>query len=155
MTPSRHTSTVHIHAPPSAVWEALTRVDLMPQWMGDPAMGVTVETTWLVGDPIIVRGFHTVAFENRGTVLAFQPAALLRYSHLSSLSRLPDTVDNHSVLSFSLAPGPGGTTLTLTMDGFPTASISKHLDFYWRGTLGILKRFIEEHWQAGGTITTP
>jgi hypothetical protein len=28
--------------------------------------------------------------------------------------------------------------------GFPTESTNRHLDFYWRGTLPILKRFVEE-----------
>jgi hypothetical protein len=69
---------------------------------------------------------------------------VLQYSHLSSLSRLPDTPENHSVFEFRLAQAAGGTALTLAPRDFPTEAIFKHLDFYWRSTLGILKRFIEE-----------
>jgi hypothetical protein len=31
----------------------------------------------------------------------------------------------------------------LTLSDFPTHTIYKHLDFYWRTTLEILKQFVE------------
>lgn len=37
----------------------------------------------------------------------------------------------------------GDTDLTVTLTGFATESIFKHLDFYWRGTVGVLKRHVE------------
>ena len=134
---------VVIHAPRSAVWDALTNPESMKQWMADPKVGVEVETDWSVGGPITVRGFHHARFVNTGTVLAFEPNERLRYSHLSSLSRLADTPENHSLFEFELAEAEGGTSLTVTLSQFPTESIFKHLEFYWRGTLGILKRFVE------------
>ena len=76
-------------------------------------------------------------------VLAFEPPTVLRYSHLSSLSRLPDAPESYSVFEFRLAQRGGGTSLTVLLSGFPTESIRKHLEFYWRGTLGVLKRFVE------------
>jgi len=36
-----------------------------------------------------------------------------------------------------------GTSLKLRGSGFPTASIFKHLKFYWGGTLEILKQHVE------------
>jgi uncharacterized protein YndB with AHSA1/START domain len=135
---------VVIDAPSSAVWDALTRPALMTRWMGDPDTGVEVETSWVVGAPIIVRGFHHAHFVNTGTVLGFEPNEMLRYSHLSSLSRLPDTPQNHSIVELRLAPVAGGTSVAVALSGFPTESIFKHLDFYWRGTLMILKRFVEQ-----------
>lgn len=141
--------TLVIHAPPAAVWDALTDPTAMRQWMGDPGMEVEIQTDWTVGSPVWVRGFHLAQFENSGTVLTFEPTRLLRYSHLSSLSRLPNTPENHSIFEFRLAPADEGTSLTLTLTQFPTGSIFKHLDFYWRGTLGIFKRFVEQ-----GTVGT-
>ena len=80
-----------IHAPPSEVWRALTDPDLMKQWMAEPEMRIGIITDWKVGSPIIVKGRHNnVDFENKGTVLHFEPNSILRYSHLSSVSRLPD-----------------------------------------------------------------
>lgn len=58
--------TITIKAPVYRVWDTLTRTDLMQQWMGDPEMHVEVITDWEVGSPIVIKGFHHVAFENKG-----------------------------------------------------------------------------------------
>lgn len=91
----------------------------------------------------MIHGVHHQPFENRGTVLRFEPPKSLRYSHKSSLSRLPDLPESFSVFDFALRAVNEGTRLTLTLSGFPTPEIEKHLDFYWRVTLGILQRFVE------------
>ncbi len=135
-----------INAPPSAVWEVLTKPEFMKQWMGEPEMAVHVETNWTVGSPIVVRAFHHARFENSGTVLRFDPTEVLRYSQLSSLSRLPDKPENYSIYEFRLEPVGDGTSLTVTLSGFPTVAIFKHLEFYWRGTINILKKFVEKRW---------
>lgn len=141
--PEKIEQSIVIHAPLAAVWEALTRPERMQQWMGEPEMRIEVATDWTVGGPIVVRGFHHARFENRGTVLRFEPMQVLRYSHLSSLSRLPDTPENHSVFEFRLQPVQDGTSLAVTVTGFPTEAIFQHLDFYWRGTMTVLARCIE------------
>lgn len=143
MTPSIEHS-VLIAASPAAVWEALTHIEHMKRWMGEPEMRIDVITEWTVGGPILITGFHHMQFENKGTVLAFEPLRLLRYSHLDSISRLPDKPENHSILEFRLEPREDSTLLTVMLSGFPTETILKHLDFYWRVTVGILKQFVEE-----------
>ena len=109
------------------------------------AMRLEIDTEWTVGSPFVVRGFHHVHFENRGTVRTFEPGRALAYTQLSSLSRLPNVPENHSVIRFTLAPHNDGTSLTLTLSEFPTHTIYKHLDFYWRTTLGVLKQFVERN----------
>ena len=135
--------TIQIDAAPPAVWDVLTNAGLMMRWMAEPDVGLEVITDWVVGAPIVIRGFHIVRFENRGTVLAFDPPRLLRYSHLSSLSRLPDNAESYAVVEFRLDPIDGRTALTVTVSNFATESIFRHLDFYWRGTMGVIKRFVE------------
>lgn len=137
-------SEVTINAPPSAVWRALTRPDLMRQWMGEPETKIEIFTDWGVGKPIVVKGFHHAQFENKGMVLQFEPYSVLRYSHLSSLSKLPDNSENYSVIEFRLKPSEDQTLLTLAVSNPPIESIFKHLEFYWKVTIGILKKFIEE-----------
>jgi uncharacterized protein YndB with AHSA1/START domain len=137
------TWTLVINAPPEAVWDALINPTRMPLWMGEPEMAVEVHTTWAEGRPITIRAFHHEQMENTGTVLKFDPTRALTYTQLSSISRLPDVPENHSVVAFVLHPEGGHTRLTLTVSGFPTETIRKHLEFYWRGTLQILKRFVE------------
>jgi uncharacterized protein YndB with AHSA1/START domain len=135
--------TILINASAKAVWNSLTHSHLMKDWMGEPEMAIEVETDWTVGGPIVVRGFHHVPFENTGTVLEFEPMARLAYTHLSSLSRLPDVPANHTTLEFALKHIGDTVSLTFVATGFPAGAIFKHLQFYWSGTLEILKQHVE------------
>lgn len=133
-----------VNAPAHVVWESLTRVELMREWMGDADMALEIEVDWRVGMPIVISGFHHVRFKNRGVVVAFEPMTRLAYTHLSSLSLLPDVPESHATLQFALEPMKEATALHFEAQRFPTESIFKHLQFYWGGTLPILKRAIEQ-----------
>ncbi len=137
------TKAIIIEAPASKVWDALTNPELMKEWMYETE--INISTDWRVGSPITIYGhLHRIKFENKGTVLKFEPERVLQYSHLSSLSRLADEPKNYSIFEFILTPRDNKTSLTLTLSNFPTESILKHLVFYWNVTLEILKRRIEE-----------
>jgi uncharacterized protein YndB with AHSA1/START domain len=133
-----------INARPSEVWRALTDPDLLKQWMAEPEMRLEIITDWKVGSSIIVKGHHHVDFENKGTVLDFERNSILRYSHLSSISRLPDKADSYTVIEFRLAPTEeNSTSLNITTSNFPSEPIFKPWKYYWRITIEVLKRFIE------------
>ncbi len=134
-----------IQAPPSVVWRALTDVDSMKKWIAEPEMRVEIATDWRVGSPIVVKGRHNnVGFENKGTVLCFEQNSLLRYSHLSSISRLPDQAENYTTIEFRLAPAEeNSTSLKVSISNFPSEAIFQHWQFYWRTTIGVVERFIE------------
>ena len=136
---------VTINASTFTVWEALTNPDIMKQWMGEPEMALEVTTDWRIGSPIAIKGFHHVNFVNKGTVLRFEPGKVLEYNYLSSLSRLPEHVDNYTIIHFELESVEDGARLSLTVSNFPTEVIFKHVDFYWTTTLEILKKLLEKH----------
>src|SRR6185312_6680830 len=76
------------------VWKALTVPALMKQWMFESE--IEIVSDWVIGRPMIIKGdMHGVAFENKGTLLKFEPLQRLKYSHLSSLSELPDSTENY------------------------------------------------------------
>ncbi len=134
---------ITIGATPAKVWEALTNTTLMKQWMAEEE--ITIITDWNVGSPITIKGdSHWVYFENMGTVLEYEPERVLKYSHLSSLSRLRDEPENYTILEFRLSPMDNQTTLILALNGFATEAIYKHLVYYWTVTFGLLKEFIEK-----------
>ena len=133
---------ITIDAPASKVWNTLTHPDLMKKWMSPEE--ITIITDWKVGNSFIIQGnVHGIDFENRGTVLQFEPEKILQYNHLSSLSELTDEAINYVVIDFRLTSMKNETTLTLTLSNFPTESIYKHLVFYWNVTLEIIKKMIE------------
>jgi uncharacterized protein YndB with AHSA1/START domain len=136
---------ITINAPSSEVWRALTDPNLMKQWIAEQEMRVRIITDWKVGSPIMVEGRHNnVNFENKGTVLHFEPNSLLRYSHFSSLSRLPDKAENYTIIEFRLArTEENATSLNVTISNFPSESIFKHFEYYWRITIEVIKRSIE------------
>ncbi|MBT2119635.1 SRPBCC domain-containing protein [Dyella sp. LX-66] len=138
--PDRIIESVTIEAPPSTVWESLTQPDLMRDWMGEPAMKLEVSADWRIGGAVSVRGVHTGRFENRGKVLAFEPERRLSYTHLSSVSRLPDEPSSYTVLEFRLTPLGEQTRLDFEAHTFPTEVIFRHLAFYWGGTLDAIAR---------------
>jgi len=135
---------VNIHAPTPQVWQVLTTPELMKKWMM-PDIEISIITDWKIGSPIIIRGtMNGKNFENNGAVIQFEPEKILQYSHLSSISRLPDRPESYCLVEFRLQPIDNETVLTLTLSNFPTQSIYQHLAFYWNVTLEVLKKMIEE-----------
>ena len=135
---------IRINAPLYAVWDALTQPGLMKSWMADSE--IEIVTTWEVGSPIITNvqaASYKTAFTNTGIVLQFEKGRVLEYSHLSSLSRLPDHPENYTVIRFTLHQEDDHTLIELKLSNFPTKSHYKHIDFYWTVTLDVLKRFVE------------
>ena len=120
---------VIINALPAKVWAALTDLKLMAQWLGQPTMQIEVQTDWEINSKILIRGFHHIKFENKGIVLHYDKEKKLSYSHLSSVSRLPDRPENYSILEFILTTIDKNTLLTLNITNFPTETIRKHLEF--------------------------
>jgi uncharacterized protein YndB with AHSA1/START domain len=146
--PPSFTHSVLVAAPAARVWRFLTDIGCMKAWMGEPEMALEIATDWTVGAPIVVRGVHHLPFENIGTVLAFEPPRRLAYTHRSSLSRLPEVPESDTRLDFLLQDTGRAIALTLTASGFPSASIYRHLQFYWGSTLEILRRQVEQAMEA-------
>ncbi len=106
---------------------------------------IEIITDWKVGHPFIIQGdWNKTGFKNTGTLLQFEPEKIFQYSHLSSLSRLPDTFENHTIIGFHLSPIENQTSLTLTVSNFPTETIYKHFAFYWTVAIELLKKFVEQ-----------
>ena len=135
---------VVIDASAMQVWHALTEPLTMTQWMSENE--IEVITDWQPGSQVIIRGaWYKTGFENRGIVLQHELGRVLEYTHLSSLSRLPDVPDNHSVFLCTLQPLADETVVSISIRNFPTETIYKHLAFYWNVALELLKKFVEQN----------
>lgn len=139
-----YSKTIEINTAPGRLWKVLTRPSLMKQWVFDGPTDIL--TDWKVGGPIkilVPADSYKGYFENKGTVLRFEPERLLKYSHLRSLSNLPDHIENYAILTFTLIPQGEKTCLTLTLSNFATETIYQHLAFYWGVTLELIKKRAE------------
>jgi uncharacterized protein YndB with AHSA1/START domain len=79
---------ISIHAPVAKVWEALTKPELIKQYL----FGTEVTTDWQVGCPITYKGeWKGKAYKDKGEVLQIEPEKLLVSTFWSSLSLSPKT----------------------------------------------------------------
>ena len=143
MNNQTYTKSIAIHATPEAVWDALTNVELMPNWMSEKEIRIT--TSWKPGSNFLIEGeLSGIPFQNTGMVLDYKPQRAVSYSHLSSLSGLANNVKNYTLLEFVLTTKDNHTNLEFTAWNFPSDSIYQHFAFYWNVALEMLKKFIEE-----------
>ena len=66
--------TTTINAPPSKVWDALTKPALIKRYL----FGTEVTTDWKVGSPITYRGeWQGKTYEDKGKILEIEPGKRL------------------------------------------------------------------------------
>jgi uncharacterized protein YndB with AHSA1/START domain len=99
---------VKILAPASKVWLALTMPDLVKQWQ----YGSDLMTTWELGTPIIFRNeWNGQTFEQKGTVLEFQPESRLKYSLFFPRPDLDDIPEHCFFMIYELTETAGLTSV--------------------------------------------
>jgi len=136
--------TIHIQAPAQRVWAALTTPALMKQWMSDE--DIHIHTTWEKNSPLYIHGnLHGLEYENKGTIITYEPAQQLAYTFWSTLSQVADIPENYSIIQFTLHEEDNTTTLTLTQTNFLTAVIYHHFNFYWNVAIVLIKKQCEGH----------
>ncbi|MCR1159873.1 MULTISPECIES: SRPBCC family protein [Micrococcaceae] len=133
-------ATASIPANRQKVWEALTDPALIKQYF----LGTNVETTWRVGDPITYSGeYNGKSYEDKGTILAFEPPARLKTTHYSPASGLPDTSENYHTVEYSLAEEAGGTRVTIRQGNNSSDQETTQSTETWQVVLRNLKEFLE------------
>lgn len=99
-----------IQAPISKIWDALTK----PEHVKEYFFGTNLVTDWKVGSPIFFRGeWEGKAYEDKGTVLSFNPSTSLSYSYFSALSGQTETPEAYQTLQYDLLETPEGTKVSI------------------------------------------
>ena len=139
MTPTTQAS-ITISAPASRVWEGLTTEELIKQWF----FGVDTETDWVEGSPIVHRGeYQGKPYEDKGTIVRFDPRRLLVYTHWSPVSGLPDSPENYQEVSWALSEQDGATELTVSEINLPSQEAEAVSEQGWSMVLPALKELLE------------
>ncbi|HTQ08295.1 MAG TPA: SRPBCC domain-containing protein [Polyangiaceae bacterium] len=134
------TATVLVHAPHTLVWRALTEPALVKQYF----FGTNLETTWAVGSNLFFRGeWNGKKYEDRGTVLAFEPERSFSYDYWSAFSGKEDKPELRHILRFELTDTPEGVRVDVRQSNIDTQEQADHSKKNWDGVLAGLKKFVE------------
>ncbi len=133
-------ASVEIAAPVARVWAALTEPALVKRYF----FGTEMATDWKVGSPITYRGeWEGKAYEDRGTVLEFEPLRRLAYSYWSNFSGVPDTEENRQRIEQRVEERAGRTTVTVTQSNAGDEESRNHSAANWAMVLSEMKKLIE------------
>lgn len=132
------TSTV-INAPVSEVWNALTNPEVVKEYF----FGTNLITDWKEGDPIRFTGvWDGVAYEDKGTVLKFEPEHYLSYNYWSSFSGTEDIPENYATIEYILEAVDGGTQVTVTQDNMKDEAAVAHSENNWQMLLEEMRKLL-------------
>ena len=136
----RSKASITINAPASKVWDALTKPQLIKQYL----FGTDVRTEWRVGSPIIYTGiWNGKEYKDKGRVLQVEVGKLLVSSFWSSLSGLPDIPENYKTVRYELTAESSGTRLTIIQDNNDSQEEADHSSQNWKMVLEGIKKLLE------------
>jgi uncharacterized protein YndB with AHSA1/START domain len=129
-----------IAASSDKVWEALTDPVQIQQYF----LGTNVTTSWKVGDPITYSGeYNGKPYQDKGTILAFDPPGSLKTTHFSPASGLPDVPENYHTVEYKVAEEKQGTTVTIIQGNNSSDDEVEQSTATWHLVLQNLKEFLE------------
>lgn len=129
-----------INAPASKVWDALTKPELIKQYL----FGTDVVSDWKVGSPIVYRGeWQGKPFEDKGKIIAMERESSLVSTHWSPMSGVPDIPENYHTVSYNLVEKVGKTEVTITQDNNASEEEKSHSEQNWNQVLEGMKKLLE------------
>jgi uncharacterized protein YndB with AHSA1/START domain len=129
-----------IKASASKVWDALTKPELIKQYM----FGAEVTTDWQKGSPIYYRGvWEGKSYEDKGEILHIEVGKSMVSTYWSSMSGVPDKPENYKTVTYELASDGNGTRLTVTQDNNSSLEEANHSESNWRIALDAIKKMLE------------
>jgi uncharacterized protein YndB with AHSA1/START domain len=145
------TDLIRIAAPAQRVWDTLLDRGQARIWRG-----ADFETDWKQGSTIKISSrIGSKHYRDRGTVILVKRPSILIYDFLPKVSGLPDVAESYSRVTFQLTEVKLGTSLQVGHtvppspvrrgNGFEIGPDSgeKHVRFYWRSTLPLLRDLVE------------
>jgi uncharacterized protein YndB with AHSA1/START domain len=133
-------ATTIIHAPVSKVWQALVNPEIIKQYL----FNTEVISDWKVGSPILYKGeWEGKAFEDKGEILEIEPEKVLKSTHWSPLSGVPNIPENYHTVTYILSDRGDSTEVTITQDNNATEQEQAHSEKNWKTVLEGMKSLLE------------
>jgi uncharacterized protein YndB with AHSA1/START domain len=135
------TAQIVIRASREAIWDAITQPELVKQYF----FGTNLSTDWRVGSPIFFRGeWEGKAYEDKGTVLSFEPMKSLSFNYWSAFSGHEDKPELRHIVRYDLEETPEGVRVTLNQSNVDTQAHAEHSQQNWQKVLTSLKELVEK-----------
>ena len=129
-----------IHAPAAKVWQALVNPEIIKQYL----FNTQVISDWKVGSPIIYKGeWEGKPFEDKGEILEIEPEKVLKSTHWSPLSGVPDIPENYHTVTYTLSGKGDSTDVTITQDNNASEDEKAHSEKNWETVLKGMKDLLE------------
>ncbi len=133
-------ATITINAPVSKVWQALVNPELIKQYL----FNTDVISDWKVGSPITYKGeWQGKTFEDKGEILEIEPEKILKSTHWSPLSGVPDSPENYHTVTYTLSGKGDSTEVMITQDNNATEDEKAHSEKNWQTVLKGMKDLLE------------
>lgn len=131
---------ITIDATVEKVWDALVNPVAIKEYM----FGAEVVADWKKGGRILWRGeWKGNPYEDKGTILKFDPLRELQYTHFSPLSGQEDIPANYHRITVRLFAEGNSTKVVLTQDQNQTEQEKEHSGQNWKMALEAMKRYVE------------
>jgi len=120
------------------LWEALTNPAIVKRYF----FGTDLVTSWEVGSPIVFKGeWENQGYEDKGTILAYEPRVKLAFSYLSNWSGKDDVPENYLFVQYEVeAVGPH-TRLTITQTNYDEER-AQHSEQNWASVVDELIKVV-------------
>jgi uncharacterized protein YndB with AHSA1/START domain len=145
--PFSSSTSVVVNAPRTKIWDALIMPELVKQYF----FGTNLVTDWKIGAPMVFRGqWEGKDYEDRGTVLSFEPLKGLSFNYWSAFSGIEDKPDLRQIVTYRLddvdakAAGVAGIKITVEQSNVDTQERADHSAKNWQGVMQGLKKLVEQ-----------
>ena len=126
-------NTIIIQAPAKTVWDVLVNPDHTQKYM----FGCKTISDWKVGSSLAWKMIHEgkEMIPVKGVILESELNRRLKYTVIDPYASYPDIPENHLNVLYALEEKDGGTSLTVTQDGFEGAADGekRYQDVYNKG----------------------
>jgi uncharacterized protein YndB with AHSA1/START domain len=139
---------IHIKAPRSKVWRALSSAEDYGKWFGARLSGSTFTPGQHVKGPITIPGFEHVTFDV--VIERVEPESLLSYRwHPYAVDPKVDySKEDRTLVTFTLKEVPDGTLLTVVESGFDKVPPGRRMEAFrangngWTHQLDNIARYV-------------
>jgi len=132
---------VKIKADTSKVWEALTKPEMIKQYL----FGTDTVSDWKVGSRITYKGvWEGKEYEDGGTITRLEPGKIFQSTYWSSMAGIEDIPENYATVTYELAREGEHTVLTVTQDNCKSKESQEHSEKNWGMVLQSLKKLVEK-----------